>query len=209
MEDAMFTISKNVARVGSLSIVVSLGVAACGGAPEGTAGEALTGLSPSASVDLASRRFPPPLPSPTLAVPAGNELEFGYPAVGVQIYACQATSTTFAWVFQAPEANLFDRRGRVVAAHFAGPTWEAKDGSKVVGAKIAAFTVDPSAIPWLLLQAASHSGDGRMSEVSYIQRLETRGGVAPATGCDASHVGDIARVDYTATYFFYESDDGG
>jgi hypothetical protein len=139
-------------------------------------------------------------------VPAGNELEFFYDAVGVQIYQCQATSSGFGWVFQAPEATLFDRHGRVAVTHFAGPTWQATDGSQVVGSKLAGFTVDATSIPWLLLQAKSHTGDGRMSEVTYIQRLETTGGIAPTTGCDAAHVGGIARVDYTATYFFYEAE---
>jgi len=130
-------------------------------------------------------------------------------AIGVQIYACQATSSGFGWVFQAPEATLYDHHGRAVVKHYAGPTWEANDGSKVVGAKIAAFTVDPASIPWLLLQAASHAGAGQMADVTYIQRLQTNGGVAPASACDATNVGAIARVDYTATYYFYEAEDEG
>lgn len=85
--------------------------------------------------------------------------------------------------------------------HYAGPTWESKDGSTVVGAKVAAFTAEPTVIPELLLQAVSHTGDGRMSEVTYIQRLDTVAGLAPATGCDATTVGASARVDYTATYY--------
>jgi hypothetical protein len=204
----MFTITKDAIAISIASTVIALGAAGCGGSPEGSVGPASAGTASALSLDSVSRR-PPPLPSPTLAVPAGNELEFALNAVGVQIYACQATSTGFGWVFQAPEATLYDCRGRVAGKHFAGPTWQANDGSTVVGAKVAAFTVDPSSIPWLLLQAASHTGDGRMSEVSYIQRLSTSGGVAPASGCDAAHVGDVARVDYTATYFFYESEDGG
>jgi hypothetical protein len=141
----------------------------------------------------------PTLPSPTLAVPAGNRLAFHYDAVGVQIYACSAS----AWVFQAPEAALYGKRGRVKGKHYAGPTWESKDGSTVVGTKVAAFTADPTAIPELLLQAVSHAGDGRMSEVTYIQRLDTAAGLAPTTGCDATTEGATARVDYTATYYFY------
>jgi hypothetical protein len=147
----------------------------------------------------------PPLPSDILEVPAGNRLAFYHDAVGVQIYACQATATGLAWVFQAPEASLFDRRGRVVVKHYAGPTWESvADGSKVVASKLQEFTADPSAIPELLLQALPHASTGIMGPITYIQRLETAGGRAPATGCDADHVGATARVDYTATYFFYE-----
>jgi hypothetical protein len=140
-----------------------------------------------------------------LAVPAGNKLAFYYDAVGVQIYGCDATATGYGWVFRAPEANLYGHNGKLAATHYAGPTWQANDGSTVVGAKQAEAAVDPNAIPWLLLGATSHTGHGRMTDVTYIQRLETSGGKAPATGCDATHVGETARVDYTATYYFYEA----
>ena len=154
-----------------------------------------------------SVRAAPELPSETLAVPEGNELAFYYDASGVQIYVCQALSTAagYAWVFQAPEATLYGRRGRVTGQHYAGPTWEGLDHSKVVATKLAGFTADPSAIPALLLQAVSHEGEGTFSEVSFIQRLDTSGGLAPADGCSADRVGALARVDYSATYYFYEA----
>jgi hypothetical protein len=146
-------------------------------------------------------------------VPAGNRLAFHFDAIGVQIYACSAVTAGYAWVFKAPEATLYNNGGHVAGKHYVGPTWEANDGSTVVGAKIAAATPDPTAIPWLLLGAVSHAGDGRMTDVTYIQRLETTGGIAPASGCDATTVGASARVPYTATYYFYEAgdreDDGG
>ncbi len=151
-----------------------------------------------------STNCPPAVPSPALAVPDGNRLAFSFEAIGVQIYECIAAK----WVFQAPEANLYNNGDQLAGTHYAGPTWEADDGSKVVGAKIAAFTPDPTAIPWLLLRAVSHDGDGRMAKVTFIQRLDTTGGLAPSTGCDSSSAGAIARVDYTATYFFYEEKDG-
>ena len=141
---------------------------------------------------------------PALAVPAGNKLAFYYDAIGVQIYGCDATATGYGWVFRAPDARLYGHKGKLAGTHYAGPTWQANDGSTVVGTKVADYAADPTAIPWLLLGAASHAGQGRMTNVSYIQRLETAGGKAPATGCDANHVGEIARVDYTATYYFYE-----
>jgi hypothetical protein len=150
-----------------------------------------------------STNCPPAVPS-TLAVPDGNQLAFFFGAIGVQIYQCNAAR----WVFQAPEANLYNNGDQLAGTHYAGPTWEAVDGSKVVGAKVAAFTPDPTAIPWLLLRAVSHDGDGRMAKVTFIQRLDTTGGLAPSTGCDTTSAGAIARVDYTATYFFYEEKDG-
>ena len=142
-----------------------------------------------------------------LVVPAGNELAFALDAVGVQIYDCKDPGTGPAWAFRAPQATLTDRRGAFAGTHYAGPTWESKDGSKVVGTRLAGATVDPTAIPWLLLGAASHSGDGRMEEVTYIQRLHTIGGLAPTDGCDADHLGAVARVSYEADYCFYEAQD--
>ena len=147
------------------------------------------------------------VPDPILNVPAGNRIAFEFDATGVQIYACQATATGHGWVFQAPEADLF-RDGHHVGTHYAGPTWEFQDGSKVVGARVSGFTPDPSAIPWLLLRAASHEGDGLMSTVTYIQRLDTVAGIAPTSGCDAAHVGEVARVDYTTRYVFYKAAPG-
>ncbi len=148
----------------------------------------------------------PTLPCPTLAVPAGNRLAFHLDAAGVQIYTCATNGT---WAFVAPQANLYDRGGEVVAIHYKGPTWQwLEDGSTVVGGKLAAYTVDPTAIPWLLLGAVSHGGEGRMAKVSYVQRLDTVAGVAPAGGCSAANVGATANVPYTATYYFYVPDDG-
>jgi hypothetical protein len=138
-----------------------------------------------------------------LAVPAGNDLAFELQAEGVQIYACATAGGGFAWTFQAPEARLLGLGGRADGSHYAGPTWEGSDGSKVVAAKVEGATPDPAAIPWLLLRAASHAGSGRMAEVSFVQRVKTSGGNAPAGGCDAAHSGAVARVPYRAVYCFY------
>src|SRR5437588_10870426 len=91
-----------------------------------------------------------------LQVPAGNTLSFHAEGVGVQIYAWNATTAT--WVFQAPSAVLFRHEGRVTGIHYAGPTWQSNDGSKVVGRKLAGVTVNTNAVPWLLLQATSTRG---------------------------------------------------
>ena len=124
---------------------------------------------------------------------------------GVQIYDC----TTLGWVFRAPEAVLLDPGGAVVGTHYAGPSWEADDGSIIRAARVSGATVDPDSIPWLLLGVVSQSGDGRFANVSNIQRLNTVGGKAPASGCDATTIGAVARVPYTADYFLYQTDNGG
>ncbi|MET0593955.1 MAG: DUF3455 domain-containing protein [Polyangiaceae bacterium] len=142
---------------------------------------------------------------PGLAGPAGNKLAFAYDAIGVQIYGCDANATGYGWVLRGPEATLYGKRGKPAGIHYAGPTWESNDGSTVVASKLAEYAADPTSIPWLLLGATAHTGKGRMSDVSYIHRLDTAGGKAPATGCDAGHTGETTRVDYTATYYFYEA----
>jgi len=137
-----------------------------------------------------------------LTPPAGARLLFSAAADGVQIYACEAQGGGFAWVFKAPEAALFDDSGRQVGTHFAGPTWQASDGSAVAGEvidKAEAF----GAVPWLLLRAKTHQGEGRLAAVAYIERRDTKGGLAPGTGCDADHRGAEARMRYSATYRFY------
>jgi hypothetical protein len=142
-----------------------------------------------------------------LVVPPGHVLFMQSEARGVQIYTCQARADSpgvFEWVFRAPEAELMNSRAELIGQHYAGPTWEGHDGSKVVGMALAnASSPSPGAIPWLLLQARSTEGAGIFSTVSYIQRLNTAGGQAPTDGCDSARGGQEARVDYTATYTFY------
>ena len=139
-----------------------------------------------------------------LQPPAGEELLLQVHAKGDQVYVCQEGATQFAWSLKAPDAQLFDKDGKVFGKHFAGPSWEANDGSRVVG-KAAANVPSPDAdsIPWLLVTIVKHEGTGVLSRVTSIQRLNTKGGKAPATGCDSAHAGQEARVAYSADYLFY------
>jgi hypothetical protein len=143
----------------------------------------------------------------SIKVPQTEELSFTACGKGVQIYECRAKkddATQYEWAFKAPEADLFDARGRKIGRHYGGPTWEANDGSKVVGeVKGREPSTDANAIPWLLLAGKQHEGKGMFSGVSSIQRLATVGGKAPAGGCDASSAGKELRVAYTAVYYFY------
>ena len=135
--------------------------------------------------------------------PAGAPLLLELEADGVQIYACEAKDQGVAWVFKAPEANLFDRQGRQVGTHFAGPTWKLSD-SAVVGEVVGrADAPAGGAIPWLLLKAKSHEGSGVLSGAAFVRRADTKGGLAPAVGCDAAHKGEQARMRYDALYQFF------
>jgi hypothetical protein len=124
-------------------------------------------------------------------------------ADGVQIYVCEAKSPSYEWVFKAPEANLFDRRGRQIGTHYAGPTWKTMDGATVVG-EVSARADAPTAgaIPWLLLRAKSRDGAGPLASAAFVRRAETVGGAAPTAGCDAAHNGEQARMRYSALYEF-------
>jgi len=127
-------------------------------------------------------------------------------ADGVQIYMCATTGPKFEWVFKGPEANLFDAENRQVGLHFGGPTWKLDDGSAVVGEVAAKIDApQPGAIQWLLLRAKSHQGTGTLTAVTFIRRAQTKGGIAPAAGCDADHVGFAARIRYSAVYTFFGS----
>src|SRR5216117_29319 len=132
-----------------------------------------------------------------IAAPAGNKVHFHGFGRGVQIYTWNGTS----WGAAVPEAILFHAEG-IVAIHFGGPTWQSNSGSQVVGAlPPKAVSVDPNAIPWLRLNAKSTEGPGIFAATTYIQRVNTTGGKAPSA--DGVFVGQVARVPYTADYFFY------
>jgi hypothetical protein len=134
-----------------------------------------------------------------LQVRPGNKVAFHVFGVGVQIYQWNGSS----WVFVAPEAVLYADAGDhgVVGMHFAGPTWQSNSGSTVVGTVIDHCTPDPNSIPWVLLGAAFTDGPGIFADVTFIQRVNTVGGMAP-TGPGA-FPGQLARVPYTADYYFY------
>lgn len=149
---------------------------------------------------------PPDVPVP-LRAPAGQSVFLEAMATGVQIYECTSKSdqpSTFEWVFRAPEAALVDRSGRSIGKHYAGPTWESLDGSTVVG-EVKARDPGPnqSAIPWLLLASKLNTGTGVFSQTKSIQRVQTAGGIAPPEPCSSANAKQVARVPYTATYYFY------
>jgi uncharacterized protein (TIGR03118 family) len=133
-----------------------------------------------------------------IAVEDGNKVGFHAHALGVQAYTWNGAN----WGTASPEATLFDPEGNVVAIHFAGPTWESNSGSKVLGAVVPpTVTVDTNAIPWVRLSAVRTEGSGVFAKTSFIQRVNTTGGKAPSE--NGTVVGQVARVPYTADYFFF------
>jgi hypothetical protein len=158
----------------------------------------------SSVISVRAQVSPPQVPD-ILKVPDGHTVILKALGKGVQIYECKATAADpgkFDWSFTTPEADLTNEKGEKIGKHYRGPTWEANDGSKVVGEK-KAEAPRPGAIPWLLLEAKSKEGTGKFARVTYIQRVDTEGGVAPGCGCDQAHVKTEVRVPYSANYYFY------
>ena len=151
---------------------------------------------------------PPTVPA-EIAVAEGNKPFLVGHAVGVQIYTCAAVAGGFAWSSATPRADLYDDRGTVIGKHFGGPSWQAKDGSTVIGRRVRGVTVDTTAIPWLLLESASTTpgpdGD-RLTDTTFIQRIATAGGLTPAPDeCNAATAGTAREIPYTADYVFWKA----
>ncbi len=126
-------------------------------------------------------------------------------ASGSQIYTCQADPQgKYGWALKGPEAELKDRKDKVIGQHSAGPTWKLKDGSEVTGKATAHVdSLDSDSVPWLLLDVVTNSGKGALAKVTKIQRVHTRGGKPGNDPCDESHKGDESKSKYTADYYFY------
>ena len=157
---------------------------------------------------LADDSRAPELPAPacnSVQVPVGNKVVFHAYARGVQIYRWDGAT----WVLVAPMATLFadaNYHGQA-GIHYAGPTWESNSGSTVRAARVpgTGCSPDPTAIPWLLLQATRTEGPGVFGSVTYVQRVNTTGGLAPAA--PGSSIGEAMEVPYTAEHFFYRAED--
>jgi hypothetical protein len=174
---------------------------------------------------------PPPVP-PNIQVPPGNTAFLQANALGTQNYICKASGSGFVWTFFSPEATLFIKfkwfNGDIsqqVTTHFLSPnpsekdlarvTWQHSfDTSKVWGRGIQSSTdpkfVRPDAIPWLLVEKVGvqrgPTGGNTLAQTTFIQRVNTTGGVAPATGCSvATDAGNTVLVPYTADYLFYKA----
>jgi hypothetical protein len=185
-------------------------------------------LAPAASsayaqtIERVASLTPPQVPN-ELRVPAGNRVYFVGHAVGTQNYVCLPSETGFSFALITPQATLSGDNGQQVATHYFSPnpldgsvraTWEeSNDTSTVWGQVIGTSTnsdyVAQGAIAWLLLQPVAlqggTAGGAGLAATTFVQRLNTTGGVAPKTGCALpADVGNEVFVPYTADYFFYE-----
>jgi len=142
-----------------------------------------------------------------VTVPAGNKVVMKTVGIGELTYQCRAKANmagAFEWVLAGPDAILYDSNKMAVGKYYGGPTWEANDGSKVTGKQLA-VSPNPGSIPLQLVQANPSMGKGAMADITYIQRLNTVGGAAPASACGVGNVGAKQIVKYQADYVFYRA----
>ncbi|WP_157268139.1 DUF3455 domain-containing protein [Azohydromonas aeria] len=163
----------------------------------------LAGLCAAAGATIDNAALPA-----SVRVPPGHDLRLWSLAQGEVRWACRKQATAaggFAWVPGTPVARLYDLYRREIGWSFEGPTWKSVDGSRVIGRSLAVAPAPAGEgqLPLQLLRAAGASGRGMMRGVSYIQRLNTRGGAAPAERCDARRAGREMAVAYEADYVFY------
>lgn len=187
------------------ALLLSLAAAAAGCASSAGSYGAASAAAP-ASLATSLPASVPNLPA-ALQPPAGQTLSHVVLARGTQIYSCGPSKEApdrFAWTFRAPLAELTDRAGRPLGSHGAGPFWAAPDGSRIVGEVRARDPgPDATAIPWLLLSTRSTGGAGSFADVKSVQRVDTRGGLAPTQPCTREAASQEVGVPYTATYYFY------
>jgi len=184
-------------------------VAGCAGPPSTAVRPAGPGGAPESPPAGAAPTVPPEVPSrPSLGlfsrIKAPSEVEpvFALAATGVQIFRCEPDKDGYHWVFRLPEAELRDGRGQVVAHHGANYSFEHVDGSRLIGT-IVGYDSAPGgdAVHWLLLRTQSY-GAGEFEKVTYVQRVDTSGGIPPEQ-CSADQVNEILRVPFSAKFVFY------
>lgn len=145
----------------------------------------------------------------SVQVPAGHKVAMETVGVGQITYECRAKkdmATEHEWVFVGPDAKLQTRGGTVIGKYWGPPaTWENNDGSKVTATQVAVAPGGMGNLPLQLVKANPATGMGAMQGVSYIQRVATKGGVAPSTGCDAANMGSKQIVQYQADYIFWKA----
>jgi hypothetical protein len=157
-----------------------------------------------AQKDAPAKESAPDVPD-AIALPEGLQPVLFVRAKGSQVYTCQASADgKYDWALKGPEAELKDRKDKVIGQHIAGPIWKLKDGSEVTGKAVAHVdSLDPDSVPWLLLDVVNNSKKGVLADVTKIQRVHTHGGKPGNDACDEAHKGTETKSDYTADYYFF------
>ena len=142
-------------------------------------------------------------------VPAGNKAVLETAAAGKITYECKEVADKageFAWVLTSPDAKLKAQNGKAAGKYYGPPpTWEAKDGSKVTGTQLAVAPNGDTNLQLQLLKADPATGKGAMTDVTYVQRLMTKGGIAPEAECTQAKKGSKEKVRYEANYIFWKA----
>ena len=188
----------SLVRAVSLAAVAVLAVSACSS----------MGSSSNPSMAMTKAFSQDALPD-AVKVPAGNKVALETVGVGEITYECRAkagAAGAFEWVFVGPQADLNSRSGAKLGTYFGPPaTWAASDSSKVTGAQVAVAPSSAGNIPLQLVKANPAQGTGAMTGVTFIQRVATKGGVAPAMDCGSGSVGRKEIVKYQADYIFWKA----
>jgi hypothetical protein len=177
--------------------------------PAATAAASAILLSACAGGPMMGKTFDQGMLPAAVQVPAGNKVAMETVGAGDITYECKAKAGApgqFEWVFVGPDAKLMDRSGKQVGKYFGPPaTWENMDGSKVTATQVAVAPAMAGSIPYQLVKANPAMGSGAMVGTTYIQRVATQGGVAPATACAMANTGAKEVVKYQADYIFYKA----
>ena len=168
---------------------------------------ALLGACAMGSGGMQAKAFDQSALPAAVQVPAGHRVALETVGTGLITYECRAKANmanAYEWVFVGPDAKLLDRSGKEVGKYFGPPaTWQSNDGSKITATQLAVAPAKTGAIPLQLVKANPAMGNGAMQGVSYIQRVATQGGVAPARPCDAAALSSKETVKYQADYIFW------
>ncbi len=174
--------------------VVALMIAGCASAPTAPAPGGEGAAAPEApSLGFFSH----------IKVPDGYDAALRLAGKGVQIFRCEQRADGWQWIFRVPEADLVDLGGHVLVHHGANFSFEHVDGSRLLGT-VAAFDEAPRSadLRWLLFSTRSF-GIGDLSNVTYVQRVNTAGGMPPAH-CEAKQQNQLLRMDFAADFIFYK-----
>jgi len=166
-------------------------------------------VSACASGPMMSKPYDQSMLPASVQVPSGNRVAMETVGAGDITYECRVKANMagqYEWFFVGPDAKLMDRSGKQVGKYFGPPaTWENMDGSKVTATQVAVSPAGDGNIPSQLVKANPAMGSGAMTGTTYIQRVATKGGVAPSMACGAGNVGAKQVVKYQADYIFYKA----